>query len=249
MANDLPNTKTGLLRNIAGGGDDLPNTEIGLLREIAKNVAGGGSSDIEWATEADYSAGTEQKAVDTKMLKEKIDGVSGTSDEALLKTDKATVSEVKAGTNDTKYITPKSFVESRATLADVESYKKNLFIDAFILARFNRSMMASMTDYANKNKTRWVNSKLLNDVIENLDLNRPEVESDFTVANPTKAELITAFKLLEGFDATFWQKSSDFYVYKDAAKDKMLLVKYRGTKENNETNTGFFFYEKLSLAN
>jgi len=81
------------------------------------------------------------------------------------------------------------------------------------------------------------------------NLNRPEIESDFTATNPTLDEMKTAFKLLSLYNENSWKESHDFYVYKDANKDKMILVKYRGLSENTESNPGKFFYEKLTLIN
>jgi len=82
---------------------------------------------------------------------------------------------------------------------------------------------------------------------EKYDLNRPEVESDFTASDPTLDEVKTAFKLLPNFSDSFWETSHDFYVYKDANKDKMILVKYRGETGNTEASPGKFFFEKLAL--
>ena len=86
-------------------------------------------------------------------------------------------------------------------------------------------------------------------VIVEGDLERPTVVSAYT-ATPTKAELITAAKLLPHYvnDATFWATGHDFYV-RDDPQTKMLLVKYRGVATNvSEATAGNFFFEKLAKA-
>ena len=82
------------------------------------------------------------------------------------------------------------------------------------------------------------------------ELERPTVVSAYT-ATPTKAELITAAKLLPHYaaDATFWGKDHDFYV-RDNPQTKMLLVKYRPKANSvDEATAGLFFFEKLAKAN
>jgi hypothetical protein len=81
------------------------------------------------------------------------------------------------------------------------------------------------------------------------DLDRPTVVSAYT-ATPTKAELVTAAKLLSYYsnDAAFWSAGHDFYV-RDNPQTKMLLVKYRGVAANvDEATAGNFFFEKITLA-
>ena len=81
------------------------------------------------------------------------------------------------------------------------------------------------------------------------ELERPTVVSAYT-NTPTKAELITAAKLLPHYtnDAAFWSAGHDFYV-RDDPQTKMLLVKYRGTPANvDEATAGNFFFEKITKA-
>jgi len=88
-----------------------------------------------------------------------------------------------------------------------------------------------------------------NTIIDMLKLDRPTVVSAYS-ATPTKAELITAAKLLPQYtnDADFWSGDHDFYV-RDDPQTKMLLVKYRGVSTNvDEGSAGNFFFEKLSKA-
>ena len=74
-------------------------------------------------------------------------------------------------------------------------------------------------------------------------LARPTVVSPYT-ATPTKAELVTAFKLVPDFD---FAGDMDFYV-RDNPQTKMLLVKYRGKTGDTEAAPGLFFFEKLTKA-
>ncbi len=49
-------------------------------------------------------------------------------------------------------------------------------------------------------------------------------------------------------DVGFWGAEHDFYI-SNAAKDKMILIKYRGVSTNtSETTAGSFFFEKLTKA-
>ena len=80
--------------------------------------------------------------------------------------------------------------------------------------------------------------------IEWQHFSRPTVISAVS-NNPTKAELITAFKLVPNMD---WTHDHDFYV-KDATGDKLLLVKYRSNGAISELSPEYrLFYETLTLA-
>ncbi len=67
-----------------------------------------------------------------------------------------------------------------------------------------------------------------------------------TVGNkPTKAECITAFKMLPHFD---WAKDDSFYI-ESTNKDKFNLVKYLANGDTDEAGTNYAFWIKeLSIA-
>ena len=109
---------------------------------------------------------------------------------------------------------------------------------------------ATEQDYVDGASEKAVDPAGLKNVLTNFDLNRPEVESDFTAVKPTKDELITAIEKLPDYvdNSAFWEGSHDFYVFKDANRDKMCLVKYRGKTGATSSDTGTFFYEMMREA-
>ena len=80
--------------------------------------------------------------------------------------------------------------------------------------------------------------------IEWQHFSRPTVESAFS-NNPTKDELVTAFKIIPNHD---WKHDHDFYV-KNTLGTKLVLVKYRANGDIAETGLNYAFWtEILALA-
>ncbi len=71
------------------------------------------------------------------------------------------------------------------------------------------------------------------------------IEMDTTANKPSRAECITAFKLLPNFD---WSKSDKFYIL-SINKDKYNIVKYLPNGDIDETGTNYLFWIKeLTVA-
>ena len=123
--------------------------------------------------------------------------------------------------------------------------KQSISSDPAVAGKDNRLMSVASVLKALSNMNTALNSKF----VKFGDLERPAVVSAYT-ATPTKAELVTAAKLLPHYtnDAKFWTADHDFYV-QDSPQTKIILVKYRGDSTSTDESKAFnFFFEKLTLA-
>ena len=73
---------------------------------------------------------------------------------------------------------------------------------------------------------------------------RTTIEEDTAGNKPTIAECTLAFKQLPHYDFT---KDDDFYI-KSTNKDKLVLIKYRGTPTATEAVPGNYWLEVLTKA-